>query len=91
MYASAKEKLQVENMCTKAEVPVLSDCLTREAFAEKVHLHRKPVVLRGIDLGRAPRVWSPNYLARTCGDRRVKVHVCPVDDMAFLQKNFQYK
>lgn len=78
-------------MCSKAEVPVLDDCLSREAFEEKVYPHRRPVVLRGIDLGRAPHAWSPGYLARACGDKRVKVHVCPVDDMAFLQKNFQYK
>ena len=78
-------------MCSKSEVLVTDKCLTREEFEEKVYSRRSPVVLRGIDLGHAPRVWTPSYLARACGGKQVKVHVCPVDDMAFLEKNFLYK
>ena len=78
-------------MCTRSEVPILTDVLSREDFQENVYPQRKPVVLRGINIGRASELWTPEYLSARCGQKQVKVHVCEVDKMAFLDKNFLYK
>lgn len=64
---------------------------TKEEFYSIVYPRRQPAVLRGIDLGRAPGLWTPDYLCEHCGSRPVKVHVCPVAQMDFITKNFAYK
>ena len=64
---------------------------TREQFESEVYPSRQPAVIRGVDLGRAPSVWSPEYLCDKCGARPVRVHVSPVQQMDFISKNFAYK
>lgn len=68
------------------------DVLDMQDFVEKVSQHREPVILCGLELGCAPRLWNPQYLReKCCGGPPVKVHVCPVQQMDFVLKNFAYK
>ena len=71
-------------------VPVIR-VSSKEEFHSLVYPTRHPTVLRGIDLGAAPKLWTPEYLCQKCGDKAVKVHVCPVAQMDFITKNFAYK
>ena len=72
------------------EVPIVH-VSTKEEFITKVYCKRKPAVLKGIDLGCAPSLWTPDYLCRKCGEKAVKVHVTPVSRMDFIRKNFVYR
>ena len=71
-------------------VPVV--CLnSAEEFRATVYPTRQPTVLKGVSLGPAPSLWTPQYLASKCGIRPVKVHVTPVPQMDFIRKNFVYR
>lgn len=72
------------------EVPIVN-VATKEDFMTKVYIKRRPAVLKGIELGSAPSLWTPDYLCRKCGERAVKVHVTPVPRMDFIRKNFIYR
>ena len=72
------------------EVPTVH-VSTKEDFMTKVYCKRIPMVLKGIDLGDAPSLWTPDYLCRKCGEKAVKVHVTPVSRMDFIRKNFVYR
>ena len=51
---------------------------SRDEFAAKVSSLGEPVVLTGVPMGDAPRLWTPEYLARCAeADALVDVHVCP--------------
>lgn len=67
------------------------DVFSVEDFQEKVSKLREPAILCGLDLGRAPKLWNPQYLSGKCSNNPVKVHVCPVQQMNFVNKNFAYK
>lgn len=69
----------------------MHDVFTAEEFQEKACKLREPVILCGLDLGRAPKQWSPQYLKERGGNHPVKVHVCPHKQMDFISKNFAYK
>ena len=75
-------------ICT---VDRVHDVFTEVEFQERVCKSRKPVILCGLDLGSAPRLWNPEYLGEKCGPQPVRVHVCPVQQMDFISKNFAYK
>jgi hypothetical protein len=60
-------------------------------FQEKVSMLREPAIVRGVDLGLAPTLWTPQYLGEKCGSLPAKVHVCPVQKMDFVRRNFAYK
>ena len=60
-------------------------------FQEKVLRERIPTILCGLDLGRAPDLWTPDYLSQKVGSQTVKVHVCPEPKMDFMRKNFVYR
>lgn len=62
-----------------------------EQFHDQVYPARRPAVLRGVPLGPAPSLWTPDYLCGKCGERPVKVHVSPVPQMDFIRKNFVYR
>uniref|UniRef100_A0A8D0E4J4 tRNA wybutosine-synthesizing protein 5 n=1 Tax=Salvator merianae TaxID=96440 RepID=A0A8D0E4J4_SALMN len=70
------------NQCTGA---------TRERFLEDIYPLRKPVVLKGIDLGPCITKWTVDYLSQASGSKEVKVHVSAVPQMDFLSKNFVYR
>lgn len=71
-------------------VPVV-ELGSSERFKTLVYPARRPAVLKGVPLGPAPSLWTPDYLAEKCGDRPVKLHVSPVPEMDFIQKNFVYR
>lgn len=60
-------------------------------FRAYIDVHRKPVVIRNIDIGECQQTWSTHYLTEKLGKMDVKVHVSPVGRMNFLHKNFTYK
>ncbi len=64
---------------------------SRADFEENVRDKREPAVLKGLDLGRAPEAWTPEYLGDAVGNQIVKVHVSPEPCMNFLSKNFVYR
>ncbi|KAM4626500.1 tRNA wybutosine-synthesizing protein 5 isoform 1-T3 [Discoglossus pictus] len=79
----------------ESEQPVIS-CLQhtdvdKEKFLKDIYPLRKPVVLKGIDLGPCRGRWTVDYLSRTGGDRKVKIHVSQVPQMDFIKKNFVYR
>ena len=80
-------------MSTTAAVPLvhLNSSSPSDQFHELVYPARRPAVLRGAPLGRAPSLWTPGYLAEKCGERPVRVHVSPVPQMDFIRKNFVYR
>ena len=57
----------------------------------KLTLQRVPVIMKGLNVGFCVDKWSVEYLADTAGDRPVKVHVSPVTQMDFINKNFLYR
>jgi len=65
--------------------------ITKEKFLNDISSARKPVVLKGIDIGDAKEKWCPEYLAKVGGEKPVKIHVCEQGRMDFLNKNFAYK
>ena len=71
-------------------VPVV-ELGSSERFKALVYPARQPAILKGVALGPAPSLWTPDYLAEKCGDRPVKLHVSPVPEMDFIQKNFVYR
>ena len=77
-------------MAASRSVPVVH-LDSSEQFHALVYPTRQPAVLRDVPLGRAPSLWTPDYLAGQCGDQPVKVHVSPVPQMDFIQKNFVYR
>ena len=64
---------------------------SRDEFQKGVHELRKPCLLKGVDIGRAPLLWTPEYLRERCGEKSVRVHVTPVPQMDFINKNFMYR
>ncbi|XP_066474751.1 tRNA wybutosine-synthesizing protein 5 isoform X2 [Tiliqua scincoides] len=62
-----------------------------EGSACRAALQRKPVVLKGLDLGPCTSKWTVDYLSQAAGNKEVKVHVSSVPQMDFLSKNFVYR
>lgn len=65
--------------------------VTRERFLQDIYPLRKPVVLKGLDLGPCTSKWTVDYLSQAAGNKVVKVHVSSVPQMDFLSKNFVYR
>ncbi|XP_006029824.1 tRNA wybutosine-synthesizing protein 5 isoform X1 [Alligator sinensis] len=65
--------------------------VTRDRFLADLYPQRKPVVLKGIDLGACTAKWTVDYLSQTAGTKEVKIHVSTVPQMDFLSKNFVYR
>lgn len=55
------------------------------------YFQRKPVVLRGLDIGSCKEKWTSEYLVEKGGDREVKIHVSKTPQMDFINKNFMYR
>ncbi|KAM5280564.1 tRNA wybutosine-synthesizing protein 5 [Ctenodactylus gundi] len=62
-----------------------------EQFMQRHYPQRKPLVLKGIDLGPCTSKWTVDYLSWAGGTREVKVHVATVAQMDFTSKNFVYR
>jgi hypothetical protein len=52
---------------------------------------RRPVILRGLDIGACKEKWTVDYLSSKAGDKEVKIHVAPCAQMDFIHKNFAYR
>ncbi|XP_076012235.1 tRNA wybutosine-synthesizing protein 5 [Genypterus blacodes] len=74
----------------KVTVPIVTEVDIKK-FRREVYPERRPVVLRGVNLGPCVERWSVDFLAQKGGDKEVKVHVSTVPKMDFLRKNFVYK
>ncbi len=75
------------------EVPILEgEAASPAAFRDHIHGQRRPVVLRGLQLGPCVHKWTdPDYLvANVPDDLKVKVHVTKDANMDFRAKNFRY-
>ena len=62
-----------------------------EDFQTFVYASRRPCLLKGLDIGRAPSLWTADYLCERCGERSVRVHVTPEPRMDFINRNFIYR
>ncbi|XP_033728056.1 tRNA wybutosine-synthesizing protein 5-like [Pecten maximus] len=61
-------------------------------FIEHIYPKRRPVILRGVDIGQCVDKWrSVNYLTTKGGGMPVKIHVSATPQMDFINKNFTYK
>ncbi|XP_069471899.1 tRNA wybutosine-synthesizing protein 5 isoform X1 [Ambystoma mexicanum] len=63
----------------------------KSTFLQDIYPLRKPVVLRGVDLGTCTTKWTVDYIIKAGGNADVKVHVSTVPQMDFLHKNFIYR
>ena len=91
-YRACAWKPMASTTCTSVpvEVPVVHfDSV--EQFHALVYPTRRPTVLKGVPLGSAPSLWTPDYLSERCGAQPAKLHVSPVPRMNFIQKNFVYR
>ncbi|XP_069107378.1 tRNA wybutosine-synthesizing protein 5-like [Argopecten irradians] len=62
------------------------------AFIEQIYPKRRPVILRGVDIGPCVQKWrSVDYLMNQGGAMPVKIHVSATPQMDFINKNFSYK
>ncbi|XP_061924534.1 tRNA wybutosine-synthesizing protein 5 isoform X1 [Entelurus aequoreus] len=71
-------------------VPIFTH-VDRDVFLRDIYPQREPAVLRGVCLGPCMGKWTVEYLGQKGGDKEVKIHVCTVPQMNFLQKNFVYR
>ncbi|KAM6175587.1 tRNA wybutosine-synthesizing protein 5 [Erethizon dorsatum] len=65
--------------------------VSAEHFMQHLYPQRKPLVLKGLDLGPCTSKWTVDYLSHTGGTREVKIHVAAVAQMDFISKNFVYR
>ncbi|XP_063285942.1 tRNA wybutosine-synthesizing protein 5 isoform X1 [Pelobates fuscus] len=63
----------------------------KNKFLQEIYPLRKPVVLKGLDLGVCKTRWTVDYLSKSGGDHEVKIHVSEVPQMDFIKKNFIYR
>ena len=66
---------------------------SEEEFISRFYSSREPCILKGVDIGAAPGLWSGEYLIDRLGneEKEVKIHVCPHRHMDFINKNFLYR
>ena len=60
-------------------------------FFNEFYFQRKPVILRGLDIGECVEKWTLEYLMQQGGDKSVKIHVSELPQMDFINKNFVYR
>ncbi|CAH2306031.1 tRNA wybutosine-synthesizing 5 isoform X1 [Pelobates cultripes] len=63
----------------------------KNKFLQEIYPLRKPVVLKGLDLGVCKTRWTVDYLSKIGGDHEVKIHVSEMPQMDFIKKNFIYR
>ncbi|XP_005373312.1 PREDICTED: tRNA wybutosine-synthesizing protein 5 isoform X2 [Chinchilla lanigera] len=74
----------------RVRVPRLAG-VSAEHFTQHLYPQRKPLVLKGLDLGPCTSKWTVDYLSHVGGAREVKIHVATVAQMDFISKNFVYR
>lgn len=61
------------------------------AIFKAFHETRRPVILRGYDVGPCIKKWTPEYLISKCPEaKKVKVHKSKEKRLDFRRKNFVY-
>lgn len=78
-------------MSIKKENVEVYEYSTLEHFQEFIKSNRRPLLLKNVDIGACKTKWTVDFLAEALGPNQVKVHVCPVGNMSFINKNFTYK
>ncbi|KAM4698588.1 tRNA wybutosine-synthesizing protein 5 [Rhinophrynus dorsalis] len=63
----------------------------KHQFLQDIYPLRKPVVLKGLDLGVCRNRWTVDYISKAGAGREVKIHVSEVPQMDFINKNFIYR
>ncbi|XP_064646271.1 tRNA wybutosine-synthesizing protein 5-like [Lineus longissimus] len=72
------------------EISIVENC-TKDEFLTNLYPKRKPVILRGLDIGPCKDKWTVDYLSSKGGNKEVKLHVAPCAQMDFIHKNFAYR
>ncbi|XP_030065848.1 tRNA wybutosine-synthesizing protein 5 isoform X2 [Microcaecilia unicolor] len=73
-------------------IPVPEHCgIDRDTFLQLIYPLRRPMVIKGLDLGPCTTKWTVDYICKAGGSKEVKIHVSPVAQMDFLNKNFIYR
>ncbi|KAK9505983.1 hypothetical protein O3M35_009932 [Rhynocoris fuscipes] len=67
------------------------DYKDKDDFQEYIKNNRRPLLIKNVDIGECCKKWTVDYLANVLGKNEVRVHVSPVGNMSFLNKNFSYK
>ncbi|XP_014239313.1 tRNA wybutosine-synthesizing protein 5-like [Cimex lectularius] len=67
------------------------DYVSKDHFQQFIANERRPLLIKNIDIGDCIKKWTVDYLAEALGENEVKVHVSPVGNMSFINKNFTYK
>lgn len=63
-----------------------------QTFHDDIYPKRKPVILRGLDVGPCLEKWkSLEYLVEKGGKKPTKIHVSTSPQMDFINKNFVYR
>ncbi|KAG8432672.1 hypothetical protein GDO86_017061 [Hymenochirus boettgeri] len=63
----------------------------KHRFLQDIYPMRKPVVLKGLNVGDCTHKWTIDYLSKTGGQKEVKIHVSEVSQMDFIRKNYVYR
>lgn len=62
-----------------------------EHFKNVIQPSRRPVIIKGLNLGPCQSLWSDaDYVKRKEDDKHVKVHITTEEKMDFRSKNFKY-
>ncbi|KAK6165655.1 hypothetical protein SNE40_022541 [Patella caerulea] len=81
---------ELKNKTNVIEVETLSG-IREDIFRSEIYPQRRPVVLKGLDIGPCTRKWTVDYLSKVGGSSEVKLHVCKTTQMDFISKNFLYR
>ena len=65
--------------------------ITQENFKKEVQNHRKPCILKGLDIGECNSKWNVEYLSAHAGTKTATVHVSESPKMNFVAKNYVYR
>ncbi|MBN3291791.1 TYW5 protein, partial [Polypterus senegalus] len=77
--------------CQKRETLHEYNDVDKDKFIREIYPLRKPALLKGIDLGSCTEKWTVDYLANNGTDCSVKIHVCNIPQLDFINKNFLYR
>lgn len=60
-------------------------------FEFEVQRHRKPCILKGLNIGPCTKKWTLKYLSEKAGSKITTVHVSETSQMDFVNKNYMYR
>lgn len=80
----------MENNCRMFKPVEVYNYSSKEEFINFVKDNRKPLILRGLNIGTCRSKWSVSYLVESIKDLKVSIHASPTGQMSFIKKNFSY-